>query len=62
MKTGGTDGATTVTGLNFEKKVDLKDLISSIPGYNLRKNPQKAGVEIHFNGHLVARCFRKHES
>ena len=37
MKTGGVGGGNTLTGLNFEKKVDFHELMKSIPGYELKK-------------------------
>ena len=43
MKKGGLGGAKTLTGLNFEKRVDLHTLLSKIPGYRLKK--QKRGLE-----------------
>jgi len=61
MKTGGMSGGSTVTGLNFENRVDLQKLLAGIPGYRLRKDPNKAGVDVLFEGRLVARCFRKHD-
>ncbi len=61
MKKNGTCGAHTLTGLKFEKKVDLYQLLSSIPGYSLRKSKEKAGIDVYFKNILVARCFRKYE-
>ena len=61
MKTGGYGGNTTLTGLNFEKKVDFHTLMRSIPGYELKKLPDKAGLGVFFENKLVARCFRKHD-
>ncbi len=61
MKEGGTGGGKTVTGLNFEKKIDLQKLISNIPGYELKKIHGKTGTGIFFRGELVARCFRKYQ-
>jgi hypothetical protein len=61
MKTGGTGGGSTLTGLNFENRVDFQQLIGAIPGYNLRKVPGKAGKGIFFEDKLVARCFRKYD-
>lgn len=60
MKEGGTGGARTQTGLNFENKVDLLTLIKNVPGYAVRQS-RKAGQEIVYRGRLVARCFRKHD-
>jgi hypothetical protein len=61
MKTGGVGGANTLTGLNFENKVDFQKLLAGIPGYNLAKIPNKAGMGVFFERKLVARCFRKHD-
>ncbi|HOJ52253.1 MAG TPA: hypothetical protein PLT64_07355 [Syntrophales bacterium] len=61
MRTGGTGGRNTITGLNFEGKVDLLELIQKIPSYEVRKITNQAGVGIFFEGKLVARCFRKHD-
>ena len=60
MKEGGTGGARTQTGLNFENKVDLLTLIKNVPGYAVRQS-RKVGQEIVYRGRLVARCFRKHD-
>jgi hypothetical protein len=61
VKTGGIGGGNTITGLNFEKKVDLQKLIATIPGYEVKKIPNKAGLGIFFKGQLIARCFRKND-
>lgn len=61
MKKGGVGGSNTQTGLNFEKKVDLYDLLAKIPGYEINKAKSKAGMEVYFEGKLVARCFRKYK-
>lgn len=61
MKVGGSGGGATTTGLNFERKVDFRELISAIPGYKLEKIPEKAGLGLFFENKLVARCFRKHD-
>lgn len=61
MKTGGSGGGTTITGLNFEKKVDFRELITVIPGYGLKKVANKAGLGVFFENKFVARCFRKHD-
>lgn len=57
----GKGGSTTLTGLNFEEKVDLHKLLEKIPGYSLRKSKERAGIEVYFDKKLVARCFRKHD-
>jgi hypothetical protein len=61
MKKGGIGGSNTLTGLNFEEKVDLYKLLSKIPGYRVEKSNSRAGVEVFFEEKLVARCFRKYE-
>jgi len=61
MKTGGLGGANTLTGLNFEKKVDFQKLLGAIPGYELKKVLGKAGMGVFFESKLVARCFRKYD-
>lgn len=60
MKTGGTGGDSTLTGLKFEQEVDFLDLLGAIPGYAARAIPGKAGQGVYFKGKLVARCFKKH--
>lgn len=59
MKTGGIGGGNTLTGLRFERKVDFHELLKAIPGYELKKIPNKAGLGVYFKSDLVARCFRK---
>ena len=61
MKTGGIGGASTLTGLRFESKVDFQQLIGAIPGYSVRKDHGKAGMGVFFEDMLVARCFRKYD-
>lgn len=61
MKTGGTGGGNTLTGLNFEDKVDFQKLLCEKPGYKMEKIPGKSGIGVFFNNELVARCFRKYE-
>ena len=61
MKTGGLGGANTLTGLNFEDKVDFQKILAGISGYSIAKIPNKAGMGVFFEGKLVARCFRKHD-
>ncbi len=58
MKTGGFGGANTLTGLNFESKVDFQKLLGEIPGYSPVRIPDKAGMGVFFEGKLVARCFK----
>lgn len=61
MKTGGTGGGNTTTGLNFERQVDFQELLRNIPGYSVEELSNMAGSGVFFNGELVARCFRKHD-
>ncbi len=61
MRKGGKGGSMTLTGLNFEEKVDLYKLLEKIPGYNLKKSNERAGIDVYFEKKLVARCFRKYE-
>ncbi len=61
MKTGGFGGNKTLTGLRFERNVDLEQLLKSIDGYEIKPIPKKAGSGIFFKNYLVARCFKKHD-
>lgn len=61
MKTGGTGGGNTTTGLNFEREVDFHELLRNIPGYRVEEIRNTAGLGVFFNNELVARCFRKHD-
>lgn len=61
MKTGGLGGANTLTGLNFESKVDFQTLLGKIPGYSIAKISDKAGIGVFFKKDLVARCFKKYD-
>ena len=60
MKKSGTGGGETVTGLNFENKVDLLTLLQSTPNYSSKKSPTKAGHAIYHRDKLVAFCYKKH--
>lgn len=60
MKEGGFGGGNTVTGLNFENKVDFLTLIQEVPGYSIQKSPI-AGTDILFQGTVYAICLRKYE-
>ncbi len=59
MIEGGTGGATTGTGLEFERTVDFQDLLRQIPGYTIKPVHGRAGEGVFFHGKLIARCFRK---
>jgi len=61
MKPGGLGGANTLTGLNFESKVDFQKLLGKIPGYSIAKISNKAGMGVFFEEKLVARYFKKHD-
>lgn len=61
MKKGGKGGGRTKTGLYFEKKVDLLELLKKIKGYSLKNIQGKAGTEVYFNNKLVAFWFKKYE-
>jgi hypothetical protein len=61
MKLGGIGGANTKTGLRFEGEVNFQDLLSLVPGYEIRHEEGKAGQTIYFKGRFVARSFKKHQ-
>ncbi len=61
MKKGGKGGANTTTGLLFELESDLCKIFQKTPGYQLKKEKDKAGILVYYNGKLLARCFRKNE-
>ncbi len=58
MIEGGVGGNMTLTGLNFEKEVDLITLLKRIKGYDVVK--QVVGHNVLFNNKVVARCFKKY--
>lgn len=57
----GKGGANTTTGLRFEERVDIKKLLESISGYELKKTGNNSGYIVLYDGKKVARCFQKHE-
>jgi hypothetical protein len=61
MVKDGKGGAKTLTGLNFEEKVDFLDLLKGIKGYSIKKPDKKAGVDVFFDGKIIARIFKKHD-
>jgi vesicle coat complex subunit len=61
MKLGGKGGGNTLTGLKFERKVDLKNLLEKIDGYEVKHIKDMAGQAIFFNNKLVARLFKKYD-
>lgn len=53
MIKGGKGGANTLTGLSFEKRIDLQKAFSEIPGYAVKNN------ELFFKRKVVARFYKK---
>jgi hypothetical protein len=49
MKKGGIGGGKTITGLDFEKKVDFQYLLSEIDGYDIRQIQGKVGKGVFFD-------------
>ncbi len=49
----GVGGGRTITGIHFERKVDILSALSKIPGYRIE------GADIFFNDVLVATSLRK---
>jgi hypothetical protein len=61
MVKDGKGGSNTLTGLNFEEKVDFLDLLRTLQGYTVQNSVTKAGFDVFFDGKLVARAFKKHD-
>jgi hypothetical protein len=61
MVKDGKGGSNTLTGLNFEEKVDFLDLLKDIRGYIIQKPGTTAGSDVYFDGKLVAKAFKKHD-
>ena len=57
----GTGGGNTITGLNFEKKSDIVELLKQIPGYDVKLKGGNDYHEICYAGMLVAKCYKKHD-
>lgn len=55
MKKGGIGGGNTITGLIYEGQVDLATFLAQQKGYSVE------GVNIFYNGNLVAKTFKKHQ-
>ena len=53
MKKGGVGGGNTVTGIHFERKVNLPNFLSKLKGYSLKGNV------VLFNNKEVARSYAK---
>ena len=56
----GVGGASTLTGLKFEKKVDFLTLIKKVDGYRVQKSDLCFCSDVYFDGTLVAKVFKKH--
>lgn len=54
MKTKGTGGGNTITGLNFEKERDVLEILKKAKDYSVKSSV------IYFRGKEVARSYRKH--
>jgi hypothetical protein len=59
MIEGGIGGGNTITGLRFEEKTDLLELLSGTSGYEVQQ--ASIGKKILFHGDEVAQCYRKHD-
>ncbi len=59
MKKNGIGGGNTVTGIEFEKEVDILVFLDKKEGYTTKKDT--IGHKINFNNKTVAYSFRKHE-
>lgn len=55
MIKSGKGGGRTITGLRFESKVKLKDILLSIPGYRIDDD------SVFFNDVLIAKLYSKHK-
>jgi hypothetical protein len=59
MKICELDEANIIEGLNLEIITDFKKHLGRVPGYNITKIPNKAGIGVFFEDRLIARYFRK---
>jgi hypothetical protein len=55
MIKNGKGGARTLTGLQFESRIDLHKVIESVKGYDVKGN------DVFFSGKKVAEIYRKHD-
>ncbi|MDO8517166.1 MAG: hypothetical protein Q7S33_03495 [Nanoarchaeota archaeon] len=55
MIKGGIGGSKTLTGLEFEKRVDLREVFGKLKDYSVKGN------ELLYNGKMVAKLFKKNE-
>jgi len=53
MIEGGKGGANTLTGLDFEKRIDLRELFEKVKDYSLKNN------DLLYKGKVVAKFFKK---
>ena len=61
MILGSNNGNTTITGINFERKVSLLTSFTLLPNYTIQTPVNRIGNEILHNNVLVARNFKKHQ-
>lgn len=59
MKKGGAGGASTLTGLHFEKEKDLSKLLSGKKGYEVKDD--EVGKAVYFENELVANVYSQHK-
>jgi hypothetical protein len=55
MIKNGKGGGKTITGLKFEKRIDLHEVVSNLPNYTL------VGNEVFYNKEKVAEIYRKND-
>ena len=55
MIKGGKGGDRTLTGLKFESRVSLKDVIVSLPGYTT------SGDVVYYQRQKIAELYQKHK-
>jgi hypothetical protein len=56
----GIGGSNTQTGLRFEARVDLNELLNKTAGYEVKAIAGQAGEAVFFKGELIAKVFKKH--
>lgn len=59
MIKGGVGGGNTLTGLRFEQKTDLLELLAATPYYEVKSG--LIGKSIFYKSEQVASCYRKHD-
>lgn len=55
MIKGGKGGAKTLTGLKFEKRVDIRTLLKKLKGYKIKDH------DVYFEGKITAQIYQKHD-